>query len=85
MKSKEGKGEIVVFLIKFIIIGSFLCEYVCELNEISIKDIRLFVGKGSLPNRKSTSQQGVNNKIHTACSDLYCKSFLSSDSPESLP
>jgi formate hydrogenlyase subunit 6/NADH:ubiquinone oxidoreductase subunit I len=40
MKSKEGKGEIVVFLIEFIIIGCFLCECVCELNEISMKGMR---------------------------------------------
>jgi len=41
--------------------------------------------KGSLPNRKSTSQKGVNNKIHTSYFDLYHKYFPSSDSPESLP
>jgi formate hydrogenlyase subunit 6/NADH:ubiquinone oxidoreductase subunit I len=40
MKSKEGKGEIMVFLIEFIIIGCFLCECVCELNEISMKGMR---------------------------------------------
>jgi formate hydrogenlyase subunit 6/NADH:ubiquinone oxidoreductase subunit I len=37
MRSKEGKREIVVFLIEFIVIGCFLCECVCELNEISMK------------------------------------------------
>ena len=34
---------------------------------------------------KSTSQKEVNNKICIACYDLYCKSFLNSDSPENLP
>jgi hypothetical protein len=37
MKSKEGKGEIIVFLIEFIIKCCFLCECVCKLNEISMK------------------------------------------------
>jgi hypothetical protein len=41
--------------------------------------------KGSLSNKKFTSQKGINNKIHTSCPDLYSKYFLSSDSPESLP
>jgi formate hydrogenlyase subunit 6/NADH:ubiquinone oxidoreductase subunit I len=40
MKSKEGKRGIVIFLIEFIIIGCFLCECVCELNEISMKGMR---------------------------------------------
>jgi hypothetical protein len=40
---------------------------------------------GSLPNRKSTGQKKVNNKICIACSDLYRKSFPNSDSPENLP
>jgi hypothetical protein len=40
MKSKEGKGEIMVFLIEFIIICCSLCECVCELNEISMKGMR---------------------------------------------
>jgi hypothetical protein len=44
----------------------------------------ILVGKGFLPNRKSTSQKEVNNKIRTACSDLYRKSFSNSDSPETL-
>jgi hypothetical protein len=38
-----------------------------------------------MSNRKSTSQNGVNNKIHIACSDLYRKFFPSSNSLESLP
>jgi hypothetical protein len=38
-----------------------------------------------LPNRKSTGQKKINNKIHTAHSDLYRKSFPNSDSPENLP
>jgi hypothetical protein len=41
--------------------------------------------KGSLPNRKSTSQNKVNKKNHTAYSDIYPKAFPNSDSPESLP
>jgi hypothetical protein len=41
--------------------------------------------KGFLPNRKSTGQKKINNKIHTAHSDLYRKSFPNSDSPENLP
>jgi hypothetical protein len=44
----------------------------------------ILVGKGSLPNRKSTSEKKVNNKIHITCSDLYRKSFLKSDSAETL-
>jgi hypothetical protein len=40
MKSKEGKGGIVIFLIEFIIIGYFLCECVCELNGIIMKGMR---------------------------------------------
>jgi hypothetical protein len=41
MKNKEEKGEIMVFLIEFIIICCFfLCQCVCELNEISIKEMR---------------------------------------------
>jgi len=40
MKSKEEKGKIMVFLIEFIIIVCFLCECVCELNEISMKGTR---------------------------------------------
>jgi formate hydrogenlyase subunit 6/NADH:ubiquinone oxidoreductase subunit I len=40
MKSKEGKRGVVIFLIEFIIIGCFLCECVCELNEISMKRMR---------------------------------------------
>jgi hypothetical protein len=47
--------------------------------------LHILVGKGSLPNRKSTSQKEVNNKIHIACSDLYHKSFLNVDSPENIP
>ena len=52
MKSKEGKGEIMVFLIEFIIIGCFfmcvcVCVCVCELNGISIKGMRkLLVPQG---------------------------------------
>jgi hypothetical protein len=42
-------------------------------------------GKGSLPNRKSTGQKVVNNKIHTTYSDLYRKSFPNFDSPENVP
>jgi hypothetical protein len=41
--------------------------------------------KRSLSNRKSTSKKEVNNKIHTACSDLYRKSFPTSNSPKQLP
>jgi hypothetical protein len=41
--------------------------------------------KESLPNRKSIGQKEVNNKIHTACSDQYHKSFPNFDSPENLP
>jgi hypothetical protein len=41
--------------------------------------------KGSLPNRKSTGQKVVNNKIHTTYSDLYRKSFPNFDSPENVP
>ena len=40
MKRKEEMGEIVVFLIEFIIIGCFWCEFVCELNETSMKGMK---------------------------------------------
>ena len=41
MKSKEGKVEIVVFPIELYYIRLFfLCEYVCELNEIGMKGMR---------------------------------------------
>jgi hypothetical protein len=37
-----------------------------------------------LPNMMSTTQKEVNNKISIACFELYGKSFLKSDSNESL-
>jgi hypothetical protein len=40
MKSKDEKGEIMVFLIETIIMGCFLCKCVCEWNEISMKGMR---------------------------------------------
>ena len=40
MKSKVRKGKIMVFLFEFFIIGYFLCEFVCKLNEISMKGMR---------------------------------------------
>jgi formate hydrogenlyase subunit 6/NADH:ubiquinone oxidoreductase subunit I len=47
MKSKEEMGKNVGFLIEFIIIGCFWCECVCELNEISMKEMRkLLVPQG---------------------------------------
>jgi hypothetical protein len=41
--------------------------------------------KGILAKMKSTSQKEVNNRIHIACSDLYCNSFSNVDSPENVP
>ena len=40
--------------------------------------------KESQPNRKSTSQKEVNNKIHTASVDPFCNAFPNSDSHEIL-
>ena len=62
------------------------CSSLKNLGELgnSQNKLHILVGKGSLPNRKSTSQKEVNNKIRIACSDLYHKSFPNVDSPEKI-
>jgi hypothetical protein len=57
----------------------------CETRKILKTSCHIILEKGSLPNKKFTCQKKVNNKICTACSDLYRKSFPKSDSPVNLP
>jgi len=57
----------------------------CGARKILKTSSHILGGNGTLPNRKSTSQKEVNNKIHAAYCDLYRKSFPNYDSPKTLP
>jgi hypothetical protein len=57
----------------------------CGTRKFLKKNSHILLEKGSLPNRKSTCQKEVNNKIHIACSEPYRKSFPNSDSFNNLP
>ena len=50
-----------------------------RINEILKISCHILLGKESQPNRKSTSQKKVNNKIHIASVDLCFDAFPNSD------